>query len=187
MLGPAPPAATRRASADGTLNAPLHKETDGEIRALSILLPPSPPLGLAPPRPPAGGHVRPGRPRRCRRLDTAASTPPWPRATTLRLCHGSWLKAPRSRGQSQLWRQQHPHRPDATADDRAHPGRRPAGAGASAETQKVAHFYASFMTRPASEARGLTPLKPALDAIRKSPIAAAWRRPRRTIRRTSTR
>ena len=40
-----------------------------------------------------------------------------------------------------------------------------AGPGASAETRKVADFYAAFMDEAGIEARGLAPLKPALDAI----------------------
>ena len=40
-----------------------------------------------------------------------------------------------------------------------------AGPGASAETRKVADFYASFMDEAGIEAKGLTPLKPALEAI----------------------
>ena len=42
-----------------------------------------------------------------------------------------------------------------------------AGPGASAETRKVADFYAAFMDEAGIEARGLAPLKPALDAIAK--------------------
>ena len=42
-----------------------------------------------------------------------------------------------------------------------------AGPGASAETRKVADFYAAFMDETGIEARGLAPLKPALDAIAK--------------------
>jgi putative endopeptidase len=40
-----------------------------------------------------------------------------------------------------------------------------AGPGASDETRKVADFYAAFMDEAGIEARGLAPLKPALDAI----------------------
>jgi len=40
-----------------------------------------------------------------------------------------------------------------------------AGPGGSAETRKVADFYASFMDEAGIEAKGLTPLKPALAAI----------------------
>ncbi len=40
-----------------------------------------------------------------------------------------------------------------------------AGPGASAEARKVADFYAAFMDEAGIEAKGLTPLKPALDAI----------------------
>jgi len=40
-----------------------------------------------------------------------------------------------------------------------------AGPGASAETRKVADFYAAFMDDAGIEAKGLAPLKPALDAI----------------------
>ena len=42
-----------------------------------------------------------------------------------------------------------------------------AGPGASAETRKVADFYAAFMDEAGIEAKGLAPLKPALDAIAK--------------------
>ena len=40
-----------------------------------------------------------------------------------------------------------------------------AGPGASAETRKVGDYYASFMDEAGIEAKGLAPLKPALDAI----------------------
>ena len=40
-----------------------------------------------------------------------------------------------------------------------------AGPGASAESRKVADFYAAFMDEAGIEAKGLTPLKPALEAI----------------------
>ena len=40
-----------------------------------------------------------------------------------------------------------------------------AGPGGSAETRKVADFYASFMDETGIQAKGLTPLKPALAAI----------------------
>jgi putative endopeptidase len=40
-----------------------------------------------------------------------------------------------------------------------------AGPGASAESRKVADFYAAYMDEAAIEAKGLAPLKPALDAI----------------------
>src|SRR5689334_3341383 len=39
------------------------------------------------------------------------------------------------------------------------------GASASPEARKVGDFYAAFMDEKTIEAKGLTPLKPALDAI----------------------
>ena len=51
-------------------------------------------------------------------------------------------------------------------------------AGSSAEARKVADFYAAFMDEAGIEAKGLAPLKPALDAIAAIALIAGVSGPR---------
>ena len=115
----------------------------------------------------------PPRPRRRRRLrppsglDTAGmDTAVAPGDDFYAYANGGWLKATpippdkSSYGAGSILSDETRQQTVALIQDAAK-----AGPGASAETRKVADFYASFMDEAGIEAKGLTPLKPALEAI----------------------